>query len=197
MPVEYDYKPKESKDDFGWYGRKRLPHLDAESFEQFITFRLADSLPRPVLDSFREKSTSDFAFRRRVERYLDAGHGQCVLKHHEIASVVRESIFFYAGSRYGLIAWVIMPNHVHMLLAVMAGEHLPNIMHSIKSFTANRINKLLDRSGQLWQHESFDRYIRDSRHHAATVKYIENNPVKARLCLKASEWEFSSAYGRE
>jgi putative transposase len=111
--------------------------------------------------------------------------------------VVRESIFFYAGSRYRLIAWIIMPNHVHVLMSVFTGQHLPYIMHSIKSFTANRINKILCRSGQLWQHESFDRYIRDLRHRAATVKYIENNPVKARLCARASDWEFSSAYGRE
>ena len=196
MPPDYSYEPKTSKDGYGWYGRKRLPHLDADEFEQFVTFRLADSIPRSALDSFQERSRSEAAFRRRVEKFLDDGHGDCVLRQFEIAKIVRDSIVFHAGKRYRLIAWVIMPNHVHMLLAPFCGEHLPSIMHSIKSFTASRINKELGRSGQLWQHESFDRYIRNLRHHAATVTYIENNPVKAGLCSSPEGWEFSSAYGR-
>jgi len=84
-----------------------------------------------------------------------------------------------------------MPNHVHALLKPF--EELGAIEHSIKSFTANEINKLLKRSGSLWQTEVYDRYIRDFEHFETTVAYIEDNPVKGRLCRKASDWRFGSA----
>ncbi len=84
-----------------------------------------------------------------------------------------------------------MPNHVHAL--VQPFTELGEIEHSIKSYTANKINKFLNRSGTLWQKEVFDRYIRDFEHYERTVAYIENNPVKARLCGKAEDWQFGSA----
>jgi len=196
MSTDYNYKPKKSKDDFGWYGLKRLPHLDADETVQFVTFRLADSIPLEMFDRWRTEASSEAAFRKRVEKYLDGGRGECILQIREVATVVRDSLLFFDGKRYRLIAWVIMPNHVHLLLDPMPSEHLPDIMHSIKSFTANKINKLLGRRGQVWQHESFDRYIRDARHFAATLRYIEQNPVRAALCSQDSDWEFGSAFVR-
>ena len=89
-----------------------------------------------------------------------------------------------------------MPNHAHILLNPLNGYHLDEIEHSIKSYTANEANKLLGRRGQFWAIECFDRYIRDRRHFNAVVKYIENNPVKARLCRTPEEWEFSNAFER-
>jgi hypothetical protein len=76
------------------------------------------------------------------------------------------------------------------------GYHLDEIEHCIESYTANEANKLLGRRGQFWAIECFDRYIRDWRHFKAVVKYIENNPVKAKLCRTPEEWEFSSAFER-
>ena len=73
---------------------------------------------------------------------------------------------------------------------ILAGT--PAVIY-LKSYTANAINKLLDRKGQFWQEEAFDRYIRDQRHFNNTITYIENNPVKARLCNSPEEWPFSSA----
>ena len=85
-----------------------------------------------------------------------------------------------------------MPNHVHLLLTPNADIELSQIMHSIKSFTSNKINQAVGRKGKLWQEESFDRYIRDRNHYEKTIAYIENNPVKAGLCEKPGDWQFSS-----
>jgi REP element-mobilizing transposase RayT len=73
------------------------------------------------------------------------------------------------------------------------GHKLSSIMHSIKSYTANQANRILDRSGDFWATEYFDRYIRDGKHFSSTVAYIHNNPVKAGLCALAADWPFSSA----
>ncbi len=126
---------------------------------------------------------------------MDSGHGACWLRYPEIAAMVRDALRFHDGKKYDLKAWVIMPNHAHILLVPNEGEHLDKILHSIKSYTAQKANKLLGRSGQFWQHESFDRYIRNAKHYQAVVRYIEENPVKAGFCSTPEEWIFSSAYG--
>jgi putative transposase len=90
-----------------------------------------------------------------------------------------------------------MPNHAHMLLTPFAGQELSAILHSLKSYTANEANKLAGRSGQFWQPESFDRWVRDANHFANVIAYIENNPVKAHLCEKPEDWPFSSAWFRK
>jgi REP element-mobilizing transposase RayT len=87
-----------------------------------------------------------------------------------------------------------MPNHIHFLLKPFEHHSLSDIMHSIKSFTALRANKFLQRSGKFWQEDYFDRYIRNYEHYEKTIAYIENNLVKAKLCGKPNEWKFSSAY---
>jgi REP element-mobilizing transposase RayT len=190
-----DYKPKLSRQDYGWHHRK-LPHLDAAQSAQFVTFRLCDSMPKKLLDKWRKAATSDADFRKRIESYLDSGVGKCWLKKRAIASIVRDCLKHFNNVRYELIAWVVMPNHVHILIVLNPDQHLPDILHSIKSYTAQRANRVLGRHGQFWQHESFDRYIRNGRHFAAVRKYIEENPVKAGLCSHPDEWEFSSAFER-
>jgi REP element-mobilizing transposase RayT len=87
-----------------------------------------------------------------------------------------------------------MPNHIHLLLTRFESYELSDILHSLKSYTAHEANKMLHRSGQFWIEDYFDRYIRNQEHFRKTVEYIENNPVKARLCEKASDWPFSSAW---
>lgn len=87
-----------------------------------------------------------------------------------------------------------MPNHIHFLMRPMENFELEDIMYSIKSYTALKANKLLNRRGKFWQEEYFDRYIRNYEHFEKTINYIEMNPVKAKLCEKPGEWKFSSAY---
>ena len=165
---------------------------------QFLTFRLHDSLPLAVLEKWKKELAQcseierEIVLRERIEKYLDCGYRNCYLKRAEIAEIVQDALLFHDRAKYQLIAWTIMPNHVHLLLKPI--EELGEIEHSIKSFTANKINKFLNRSGTLWQKEVYDRYIRDFEHYERTVAYIENNPVKAHLCEKAENWKFGSAY---
>lgn len=196
MIFDNNFKPKKDRGDYGWHSRQKLPHMDAESWTQFVTFRLHDSMPQSLLDRWRKESVSDAQFRRSIEKYLDAGVGECFLANPSVAGIVASSIKFHAGKKYDLHAWVLMPNHGHLMLTPRAKMHLPDIMHSIKSYSAQMANKLLGRSGQFWQHESFDRYIRNRRHFNAVVRYIEMNPVNAGLCGKPEEWKFGSAYER-
>ena len=131
--------------------------------------------------------------RRRVEAYLDQGHGSCYLKEPRLAIMVQNAFLFHDQTKYRLAAWVVMPNHAHVLCSPSVGHNLAEIMHSLKSYTASEANKMLGRRGRFWQKEYFDRYIRNARHFAKVVAYIENNPVKARLCEKLEGWPFSSA----
>lgn len=186
----------------GWYHRGRLQHFDGGVIDQFITFRLFDSVPQKLIERWKSKidpndPTSEAEYRKKIERFLDRGYGDCFLKIRAIAEMVRDSLFFHHEKKYVLISWVVMPNHVHVLLRPMPEVEMYEIMHSIKSYTAHEANKILGRTGQFWQHESYDRYIRNEAHFANVIRYIERNPVKARLCEKISDWEFSSAYSRE
>ena len=184
-----------------WHSRGYIPHFDAGENTQFITFRLADSMPHNVLAKWRgdleNEVITDADFRRRIETYLDQNYGSSALRDRRIASVVQETLLKWDGERYKLFSWVIMPNHAHILLQNQEGHRISSIMHSIKSFTAHEANKILGRNGKFWSTEYFDRYIRDHRHFAATIKYIEQNPVKARLCRDAEDWEFGNAHFRD
>ena len=195
--TDYNFKPKRSKQDFGWHNRGRIPHLDGEEFTQFITLRLFDSMPQEKLDEWRMQIPDDLTYRKTIEVFLDPGFGNCWLREARVAQIVQDALLFHNGNKYDLWAWVIMPNHGHVLLTPMPGVHLPDVMHSLKSFTATKANRLLRRTGQFWQHESFDRYIRDARHFSSVVSYIENNPVKAGLCSSPDEWVWGSAHYRQ
>src|SRR6202035_3994036 len=100
----------------------------------------------------------------------------------------------FDGSRYALIGWCVVANHVHALIETRAGHPLDRVVHSWKSFTAKKANRLLRRTGPFWAPEYFDRYMRDDEHLATTLVYIEANPVKAGLCERPSGWRFSSAW---
>ncbi|HEX8284002.1 MAG TPA: transposase [Pyrinomonadaceae bacterium] len=184
----------------GWHSRDYLPHFEGGERPQFITFRLKDSLPQEVLEGWRlesERGGGEAALRRRVEAYLDTGHGQALLKDAAVASLVESALLHFDGERYRLTAWVVMPNHVHILITPRPPHTLSSIMHSVKSYTAREANKLLRRTGQFWQEEYFDRYIRDAAHYAQTIAYIEANPVKAGLCYLPQDWPHGSASKRK
>ena len=129
-----------------------------------------------------------------IDKYEDSGVGQCFMRNDRVAQIVKDTLFYYDGKKYKIIAWCIMPNHVHILIEVFNGFSLSEIIHSWKSYSANQINKLLNRTGQVWMMEYFDRYIRDYEHFDKVVNYIHNNPVKAGLVKSPSEYRWSSAY---
>ena len=189
---------KNSQTPRGRYSRGYLPHIDDGISPQFITMRLFDSLPQKILQKWKAElaliEDGEMLCRKRIEKYLDIGYGECFLKDTRIAGIVQDSLLFYHLKKYELISWVIMPNHTHFLYKLFENVDLETLMHSIKSFTAHEANKVLGRTGKFWQFESFDRYIRNSRHFRSVIGYIEKNPVKAGLCRKPEDWEFGSAF---
>jgi len=183
-----------------FHTRGYLPHYDVTAEPQMITFNLHDSLPKPHLIALSEELKVLTAKRvdpkrcSRIEELLDRGIGHCHLSNPRIAQMVAESLRYYDGHRYILNAWVIMPNHVHVLLTPKTQNSISTIVHSWKSFTAKQANRILGQQGPFWQREYFDRRIRNDRHFQDVVKYIHNNPLKAGLCESADAWIFSSAH---
>jgi len=187
----------------GWHSRGYLPHFDGSEIPQFITCRLFDSVPKTVLQRWiREldvanSKTDQIALHRRIEKYLDQGYGEAFLKDARIAQIIQNDLLSFDGEKFRLLAWVIMPNHIHFLVTRFGHITLADIMQSFKSLTSHKANRTLKRRGLFWMADYFDRYIRNAEHFVKTVRYIEENPVKARLCRSAKDWPFSSARCRD
>jgi putative DNA methylase len=215
--------------------RGNLPHWYKPGYAHFITYRVVDSLPanlRRQLSAEREQllkaplaegSSADeqrlkihkqmFA---KYDAILDRPSGWQPLSNSAAAASIRENLYHHHQSKYELIAFCVMSNHVHVVLqpfqSALApcassqpaigeesadGTHvLSEIMHSLKSFTANKINGLLHRSGPFWQRESYDHWIRDAEELERVVAYVIGNPVKAGLCQHPQDWPCSSAHDR-
>ncbi len=139
------------------------------------------------------KLKREVELRKRLATYEDAGHGKCWLGQARVAEMVQGALQHFDGARYRMLAWCVMPNHVHVLIESMPGWPLANVVHAWKSFSANRANELLGRTGAFWFRDYYDRYIRDARHFAKAMDYIEQNPVKAGLVAMPKLWPFSSA----
>ena len=173
----------------GWHGRGYLPHFDSPETVQFVTLRLADSLPRDRIEALR--SLPDAML--EVDQELDAGLGACWLCKPEIAALIQEALLHFDEERYRLLAWCIMPNHVHAVVETLEGHTLSGVVKSWKSFTSRHSNKRLGRNGAFWEPDYFDRYMRNEDHLTRTIEYVENNPVKVGLVAKATDWPWSSA----
>jgi putative DNA methylase len=184
----------------GWRSRGYLPHWEAGEVAQAITFRLADSLPSAVLAKLRDElramaeDEAGVERRRRIERLLDQGHGAALLADERIGRIVEQAFLHFDCERYKLHAWVIMPNHAHVVATPVGKHSLADIVHSWKSFTAREANRILGRTGPFWSREYHDRFIRDAAHFANAVSYVAMNPVKAGLCKRPEAWRFSSAW---
>ncbi len=193
-----------------------LPHWKQENVWFFITFRLADSIPADVVEEIKSERelwlknhpngkngnyTKDELkeyyrlFSQRIETLLNAGKGSCVLKNESIAKIVAETLQHFNHQRYALDEWVIMPNHVHVLVKPFKDNNLSDILHSWKSFSANEINKVLGKKGQLWMHESYDHIVRNENAFHAIRNYIQQNPVKSGIKLPdcAQSWELNKS----
>ena len=127
---------------------------------------------------------------------LDRGAGSRALGEARAADIVEDALLHFDGRRYRLLAWCVMPTHVHVLVSQTEGWRLSSIIQSWKSFTAKAVGRPLDQRGRFWAPDYFDRYMRDDGQMQAALAYIENNPVKAGLCLAPHDWTWSSARNR-
>lgn len=176
--------------------RRKLPHWVQDGATYFITFRLADSLPREKLDELDRMqkrwerdhpppcSEEDWQqFHResmqRVDEWLDAGSGECWLRDGACASIVTRAMHHFDGQRYFLSSYCVMPNHVHLSVQPLAGFEPSDVLKSWKGFTAREINKHLKREETVWEPESYDTIVRDVEHLWKVLRYIGRNPVKA------------------
>jgi putative transposase len=182
----------------GWHERGYLPHRDEPGLVQFVTFRLADAFPAPLRAEWESLLKIEDDRRRRIEleRYLDKGQGECLLRKPEVAREVEDSLLFRHGVNYELRAWVIMPNHVHVLFRV---HDVPmfRVVEAWKGYTAKAVNAILGRKGRFWQDGYWDTYMRDGDHELKTRRYIESNPTKAKLASAAKDWPWGSARFRD
>jgi REP element-mobilizing transposase RayT len=185
--------------------RGYLPHWEIEGATYAITYRLHDSLPIDVIrrlwrerqamghqitDGVRpltviEHCRIDEAFGELLDNELHVERGACHLRNAQLADVVTENLRHFAGTRYELFAWSVMPNHIHVVFKPNKGETLDLILHSWKSYTAHMASKIVG-TKRLWAPEYFDRIIRDERHLANAIAYTRGNPAKAGLV----EWRW-------
>ncbi|MDL1983313.1 MAG: transposase [Deltaproteobacteria bacterium] len=169
-----------------------LPHWRQKGVSYFVTFRTADSLPHEKLTKWKtekeawiadhsephnEKTKREFykKFPERLQQWLDQGHGECLLKQQDLKDIVERAMLHFDDVRYDLDAFVIMPNHVHVLVTPKRGHALSAILHSWKSFTANEINKRTARTGAFWQKESFDHIVRNPAQLEKIRQYIREH----------------------
>ncbi|MBD3299025.1 MAG: transposase [candidate division Zixibacteria bacterium] len=185
---------------------RHLPHWDQPGLYQIITYRLSDSVPDSVIKNWqnelRNASRTQRAkeLKRRIESYLDAGHGCCALRTPAVADCIVDTWKHFDTTRYNLLEWVVMPNHVHVLIQMLEGCPLGKIVQSWKTYTAKCIQaELVDAGSEklhpVWMREYWDRYIRDEIHLESAVQYIRFNPVKAGLVARPEDWKWSSAEG--
>lgn len=177
---------------------RNLPHWIQAGTTYFLTFRLADSLPRKELDSLKKQRDGwlllnpepwnpyqqqqySKLFSEKLNEWLDAGRGSCMLAIPDISEIVENSLLHFDRERYILDDYVIMPNHIHVLVSPLKGFGLEKILHSLKSFTAHTINKKLYRQGPVWMDESYDHIVRSKEQLEFYRNYIRENPVKAHL----------------
>jgi putative transposase len=188
--------------------RRRLPHIQPEGAIFFVTSRLAGSLPVDVIEKLhRERNLIDaelakiadknervekaYLVSRRLfgkwDKALDASDtGIKYLANMQVAKLVADSLHFRDGIVYELIAYCIMPNHIHIVFTPLKESNrkyysLSKIMHSFKRRTAHEANLILGRTGTFWQHENYDHFVRDNAELERIVKYVLYNPVKANL----------------
>lgn len=193
--------------------RRNLPHIQPRGAAFLVNFRLAGSLPIEVVEQLRseadclekklltiEDKKEKLLLRDREQRRLfgkwdvalyKSTTGPFWLKDDQIAQIVTDSMLYHDGSWFDVLAYCIMPNHVHLVLiphklSDTADYSLTKIMHNIKRNSVKSANKVLGRTGAFWQHESYDHYARNEKELERIIKYVLYNPVKAGL---ADDWE--------
>ena len=190
---------------------RNLPHIGQDATLVFVTFRLVDSLPAGELAVLEDEKQEWLRAHpepwsaetqreyiqeigERIDTWLDAGHGDCILADARCRAIVEECLEYFNGERstdgdvrcprYILHSYVVMPNHVHVLFELLKGAELSRVIQGWKSVSARRINAELGTQGPVWKEEYYDRLIRDAGHYKNTLKYIEKNGETAKCLSK-------------
>lgn len=170
-----------------------LPHVSQRQKLYAVTFRLHDSLPKNVIQSYINecvarygenepdfKSKREMLLHKKMMEYMDMGYGECQLKNPDVRKIIEEA-FRSIHDKMALVhAYVIMPNHIHVVLETKEELKIQEVMHILKGNTALKINRLLQREGYVWQREYYDRIIRNQTHYENAIRYIINNPHHCR-----------------
>lgn len=168
-----------------------LPHWEQEGTLQYVTFRLKDSIPKSKADELIEMKRMWIAehpkpwktaeileltslFDNKINHILAQDYGECVLGIPDCCDIMFDNLKFYDRKLYELYDFVVMPNHVHMI--ILPAVEMQYIMKTLKQYTARRINEYLGRKGILWQDEYFDRLVRSVKNYVEISAYISNNP---------------------
>ena len=187
----------------------KLPHWYQPGVAYFVTFRTEDSVPQSLLRSWhrrrdewlRRHSIDPLSanwktllstmpeldreyhtqFTRAFMAYLDRGYGKCLLRELRCAEIVAGALRHFDGERYEIGDFVVMPNHVHVLVCLLGDTLIEPQCRSWKKFSAGEINRLLGRSGRVWQEESLDHLVRTVEQYEYLQRYIAENPIKAAL----------------
>ena len=199
------FKLFDPNSDFNITSGSNLPHWFQPQVTYFITFRTEDSLPGHLVKRWyieRSKwlaiqgisdSTPDWkekltelpeklrihfheTFSRQYLENLDKGLGACVLKQPQLSKIVADSLLYFNGERYHIGDFVVMPNHVHLLVCLLGNTDLLKQCRSWKRFSSGKVNKVLGQTGRFWQEESFDHLVRSPEQFFAIQQYIRKNP---------------------
>ena len=205
LPLMKMFKLFDPNSDFHIIAGANLPHWFQPQTTYFITFRTEDSLPvrmvkqwhaersawlaqhgistsmpnwKDKLTELPEKRRKHFheTFSRQYLENLDKGLGACVLKQPRLSKIVADNLLYFNGDRYHIGDFVVMPNHVHLLVCLLGDTELLKQCRSWKRYTAGKINKELGKTGRFWQEESFDHLVRSPEQFCAIQQYIRKNP---------------------
>jgi len=188
------------------YRGSRLPHWEVDDGIYFVTFRLHDSLPpkdrRHISEAYTRLSRqfvddpsqspedyADFAlsfFLNRVDSVLDDSCGHCHLHIDRMADTVDNSLRYRDEHQYDLLAWSVMPNHVHVVFQKCPDVSLGEIVRNWKSYTAHRARDIVTFGKHFWQPDYYDRLVRTVDELRDTVRYVWSNPERAGL----EDWEW-------
>ncbi len=178
--------------------RRNLPHWTQAGAIYWTTFRLADSLPSKKLKTWKlerdiwlklnptpwNHQTWKIYHRRfgnRLEDWLDAGYGECILKDSKLRTIISDVFLRFHGERHRIHHGVIMPNHAHLLLEPFKNETLSYILKGMKGCSARMANLQLGTSGTFWMDESYDHIVQSEAQYHHFINYILDNPIKAHL----------------
>jgi len=197
--------------------KRNLPHWQEPGAEYFVTFRLAGSLPKKVIQQLKESRDTfkkNFSHKvdyqsesrkfeallfKKYESLLDGqGTGPNWLSNKNIADIVKEALHFRDNKEYDLYAFCIMSNHVHLVFRDLYSNQedqkieetfaVTKILQGLKSYTGLMANRELNRTGSFWHEESYDRLIRNADELNNTIQYTLNNPVNINLVKDLRDW---------